>query len=348
MLPLEVLESARDNTMNYEGSGMSVMEMSHRSKVYIDIFDSAVALFREVMQIPDHYKVLFVQGGATLQFSAVPMNLMTKNRKADYVVTGSFSSKAAKEAEKYGNIHIAANLKGEDFRRIPRQDELKLDPDADYVHICYNNTVYGTTWDYIPNTGNVPLVADVSSCILSEPLDVGKFGVIYAGAQKNIAPAGLTVVIVREDLLGTPLSGTPVLMDYAEMAKSDSMYNTPPCWSIYICKLVLEWLRDMGGLTVMQQRNRKKAKLLYDAIDASEMFSCVADKQSRSIMNVRFTAGSEEADAKFVKESAANGMSNLKGHRSAGGLRASIYNAMPYEGVERLVDFIKKFEAENR
>lgn len=348
MLPLEVLESARDNTMNFEGSGMSVMEMSHRSKVYDNIIVSAMALMREVMGIPDNYKVLFLQGGATLQFAMVPMNLMTKNGKADYIVTGNFSGKAAEEAAKYGTVNIAATTKDEDFTRIPQQDELKLDPEADYVHICFNNTIYGSKWNYIPETGDVPLVADLSSCIMSEPIDVTKFGLIYAGAQKNMAPAGLTIVIVREDLIGKTLPFTPVMMDYAKMAKGDSMYNTPPCWSIYICKLVLEWLKNMGGLKVMQERNEKKAKLLYDAIDASGLFSCKVEKNSRSLMNVRFSTGNNELDAKFVKESAANGMSNLKGHRSAGGLRASIYNAMPYEGVEYLVDFMKKFEAENK
>lgn len=348
MLPLEVLESARDNLMNYEGSGMSVMEMSHRSKVYDNIIVSAIALMREVMGIPDNYKVLFLQGGASLQFAMVPMNLMTKNGKADYIITGNFSGKAADEAKKYGEVNIAATTKDEDFTRIPRQDELKLDPEADYVHICFNNTIYGLKWDYIPETGNVPLVADLSSCIMSEPIDVTKFGLIYAGAQKNMAPAGLTIVIVREDLIGKTLPGTPVMMDYEKMAKSDSMYNTPPCWSIYICKLVLEWLKNMGGLEVMKERNEKKAKILYDAIEESELFNCKVEKNNRSMMNVRFSTGNEELDAKFVKESAANGMTNLKGHRSAGGLRASIYNAMPYEGVEHLVNFIKKFEAENK
>lgn len=347
MLPLEVLEEARDQMMNYRGSGMCVMEMSHRSKAYDDIIVSAEKVLREVMNIPDNYKVLFLQGGASLQFAMVPMNLMNKNKKADYILTGSFSSKAAEEAKKYGAVNIAGSTKDEKFSRIPAQNELKLDQQADYVHICYNNTIYGSTFNYIPDTGDVPLVADMSSCIMSEPVDVSRFGLIYAGAQKNVAPAGLTIVIIREDLLGEPMPFTPVMMDYSIMAKNNSMYNTPPCWSIYICKLVVEWLKKIGGLEEMAARNRKKAKLLYDYIDQSRLFTCAIEPQSRSMMNVRFTAGSEEMDAKFVKESAAAGMSNLKAHRSTGGLRASIYNAMPYEGVEYLVDFMKKFELAN-
>lgn len=347
MLPLPVLESARNNLLDFEGSGMSVMEMSHRSKVYDNIIVRAEASMRKVMNIPDNYKVLFLQGGATQQFAMVPMNLMTKNGKADYVLTGSFSSKAYEEAQKYGNVRVAGSTKEEKFRRIPQQSELSLDPEADYVHICFNNTIYGSRFNYIPETGKVPLVADLSSCIASEPIDVSKFALIYAGAQKNIAPAGLTVVIVREDLLGHVMPFTPVMLDYGILAKDNSMYNTPPCWSIYICGLVMDWLLSIGGLTEMKKINEKKAKLLYDCIDRSKLFSCAIDKDSRSIMNVRFTTGSEELDAKFVKESAAAGMSNLKAHRSTGGLRASIYNAVPYEGVEFLVSFIKDFEKNN-
>ena len=303
---------------------------------------------RKVMGIPDNYKVWFLQGGATLQFSMIPMNLMTKNGKADYVLSGYFSSKSYEEAQKYGNVRVAGSTKDENFRRVPQQNELNLDPEADYVHICYNNTIYGSRYNYIPDTGNVPLVADLSSCIASEPIDVSKFALIYAGAQKNIAPAGLTVVIIRDDLLersAMPL--TPVMMNYAILAKNNSMYNTPPCWAIYICGLVLDWLIGIGGLEEMRKINEKKARLLYDCIDSSKLFKCAIDKDSRSIMNVRFSTGSEELDAKFVKESAAAGMSNLKAHRSTGGLRASIYNAMPCEGVEYLVKFMKDFEKNN-
>lgn len=347
MLPVPVLESARDNLLDFEGSGMSVMEMSHRSKVYDNIIVQAEASLRKVMSIPDNYKVLFLQGGATLQFAMVPMNLMTKNGKADYVLSGNFSTKAYEEALKYGKARIAGSTKDEKFCRVPQQHELSLDPEADYVHICYNNTIYGSRFNYIPDTGDVPLVADLSSCIASEPIDVSKFALIYAGAQKNIAPAGLTIVIIREDLLGRAMPFTPIMMDYAAMAKENSMYNTPPCWSIYICGLVMDWLLSIGGLGEMKKLNNKKAKLLYDAIDSSKLFKCAIDKESRSIMNVRFSAGSEELDAKFVKESAAAGMTNLKAHRSTGGLRASIYNAVPYEAVEYLVNFMKEFEKNN-
>ncbi len=347
MLPLPVLESAKENLLNFEGSGMSVMEMSHRSKVYDNIIKQAEALMREVMRIPDNYKVLFLQGGASLQFASVPMNLM-KTGKADYIITGNFSNKAYQEAQKYGTPRIAASTKAEGFTRIPKQEELDLDPTADYVHICMNNTIYGTKWPYIPDTGNVPLVADMSSCILSEPFDVSKFGLIYAGAQKNVAPAGLTIVIVREDLIREDLPATvPTVMNYSVMAKNDSMYNTPPCWPIYICKLVLDWIKSIGGLTALQEMNQKKAALLYDCIDSCKLFKNPNEKESRSLMNVTFRAEDDEINAKFVKESIAAGMSNLKGHRSVGGMRASIYNAMPYEGVAYLVEFIKKFEAEN-
>lgn len=344
MLPVEVLETARDDMLNYHGSGMSVMEMSHRSKVYDDIITSAEQSLREVMGIPDNYKVLFLQGGASLQFAMVPMNLL-KTGKADYIVTGQFSGKAYDEAQKYGTINLAATTKSETFCRIPRQSELKLDPAADYVHICFNNTIFGTKWDYIPDTGNVTLVADLSSCILSEPIDVSKFGLIYAGAQKNVAPAGLTIVIVREDLLREDLNReVPTMCNYAVMAKNASMYNTPPCYPIYICKLVLDWIKGMGGLEVMKARNEKKAALLYDFLDTSKLFKNPVSKESRSMMNVTFRAEDDEINARFVKETAAAGMSNLKGHRSVGGMRASIYNAMPTEGVEKLVAFMKEFE----
>ena len=344
MLPLPVLEICRDEMINYHGSGMSVMEMSHRSKVYESIIQEAEALLREVMGIPSNYKVLFLQGGASLQFAMVPMNLL-KTGKADYVVTGQFSGKAYEEAQKYGKINLAATTKPVNFTRVPRQEELKLDPEADYVHICYNNTIFGSKWDYIPNTGKVPLVADMSSCILSEPVDVSKFGLIYAGAQKNIAPAGLTIVIVRDDLLRDDLDATvPTMCNYKIMAENDSMYNTPPCYPIYVCKLVLEWIKGMGGLTAMQAHNQKKAAILYDYLDQSKLFKNPVSKESRSLMNVTFRAEDDAINDKFVKEASANGMVNLKGHRVVGGMRASIYNAMPIEGVEKLVAFMKTFE----
>ena len=348
MLPMAVLEKSRDDLLNYGDSGMSVMEMSHRSKVYDAIIKDAEALLREVMEIPENYKVLFLQGGASMQFASVPMNLL-KTGVADYIVTGQFSGKAYKEALKYSDkINLAATTKDENFTRIPRQEELKLTPNADYVHICFNNTIFGTKWDYIPDTGDVPLVADMSSCILSEPVDVSKFGLIYAGAQKNVAPAGLTIVIVREDLIREDLPAfVPTVCSYKVMADNESMYNTPPCWPIYICKLVLEWIKEIGGLTAMKAMNEKKAKLLYDYLENSKLFKNPVNPICRSMMNVTFRAEDDEINAKFVKESAANGMANLKGHRSVGGMRASIYNAMPYEGVEKLVNFLKEFEAAN-
>ncbi|MBQ7065134.1 MAG: 3-phosphoserine/phosphohydroxythreonine transaminase [Firmicutes bacterium] len=347
MLPVPVLQKCADEMLNYQGSGMSVMEMSHRSKVYDEIIVQAEALFREVMQIPDNYKVLFLQGGASTQFAMVPMNLL-RTGKADYVVTGQFSKKAYQEAKKIGSdIHLAGSTESTNFDHVPTQEELDLRPDADYVHICLNNTIFGTKWHYIPDTGNVPLVADMSSCILSEPFDVSKFGLIYAGAQKNIAPAGLTVVIIREDLAGFTLPGTPTMLDYAVQIKNSSMYNTPPCYPIYVCKLVLEWIKELGGLEAMKERNQKKAAILYNVLDESKLFRAVAAPVDRSMMNVTFRTGNEELDAKFVKESVAAGFSNLKGHRSVGGMRASIYNAMPLEGVEKLAVFMKDFEARN-
>ena len=347
MLPVSVLEQCRDDMMNYNGSGMSVMEMSHRSKVYDAIIKEAEADLREVMNIPDNYKVMFLQGGASMQFANVAMNLM-KTGKADYIVTGQFSGKAYKEGQKFGDAHLAATTKEENFTRIPRQEELDLRPDADYVHICYNNTIFGTKWDYIPETGNVPLVADMSSCILSEPVDVTKFGLIYAGAQKNVAPAGLTIVIAREDLLTEDLAkNVPTMCNYATMAANESMYNTPPCYPIYVCGLVLKWIKNLGGLEAMKKINEDKAALLYDCLENSKLFSNPNDVASRSMMNVTFRAEDEEINAKFVKEATAAGFANIKGHRSVGGMRASIYNAMPTEGVAALCEFIKKFEAEN-
>ena len=301
------------------------------------------------MGIPDNYKVLFLQGGASSQFAAVPMNLMTKSRKADYVLSGQFSTKAYKEAARYGDCKVVASSKDDNFSHIPVLDPKEFRPEADYFHICLNNTIYGTVWHVLPDTGAVPLVADISSCILSKPLDVSRFGLLYAGAQKNVAPAGLTIVIVREDLLGEPLEGTPTMFNYKVMAENDSMYNTPPCWPIYMCKLVLEWIKnDIGGLEKMEERNVRKAQLLYDFLDQSALFQGCAQKDSRSIMNVTFVTGDKDLDAKFVKESEAAGFVNLKGHRSVGGMRASIYNAMPEEGVQKLVEFMKKFELENK
>ncbi len=347
-LPLEVLETAAQEMTNYHGSGMGVMEMSHRSKVYLGIYEETEAKFRKVFGVPDNYKVLFLQGGATMQFAQIPMNLMSKNRKADYIVTGSFSGKAKEEAQKYGEVNVAFSGKAEGFKRIPKQEELKLDPEADYVHYCDNNTIYGTKFNYVPDTGNVPLVCDMSSCILSEPVDVSKFGLIYAGAQKNMGPAGMAVVVIREDLLGECLPGTPVMLEFKTMAENGSMYNTPNTWAIYVLGLVLDWVAANGGTEGMAKLAEQRSALLYDYIDASEgYYRNPNDKDSRSKMNVVFRLPNEELEAKFAKESAAAGMSNLKGHRSTGGIRASIYNAMPVEGVEFLVDFMKKFKENN-
>jgi len=349
VLPREVLLDAQKNLIDYEGCGVSVMEMSHRSKEYDDIIKKTEELFHTVMGIPANYKVLFLQGGATLQFGMVPMNLLSKNGKADYVLTGNFATAAYKEALLFGKqISVAGSTKEENFKRIPEQKELKLDPNADYVHICDNNTIIGSKWKYIPDTGKVPLVADMSSCILSEPVDVSKFGLIYAGAQKNIAPAGLTVVIIRKDLIYDPLPGTPTMLNYKIQAENDSMKNTPPCWPIYISKLVLEYLIKLGGLEEMKKRNEIKSKLLYDYLDSTDFYQTHVIPKDRSMMNVTFRTKSEELDNKFVKESIAAGMANLKGHRDVGGMRASIYNAMPKEGLEYLVNFMQKFEKENR
>ena len=347
MLPVPVLERAAKEMLCYGDSGMSVMEMSHRSPVYDEIIKDAEKLFRQVMNIPDNYKVLFLQGGASTQFAAVPLNLMSKNRKADYIVSGQFSGKAYKEAQKFGDARLVATSKEDNFTYVPKTTRESFSPDADYVHICFNNTIYGTKYPYIPDTGDIPLVADMSSCILSEPVDVSKFGVIYAGAQKNMAPAGLTVVIVREDLLGSPLPEIPTMLDYAIMAENDSMYNTPPCYCIYIAKLVYEWILELGGLEKMKEMNEKKAKLLYDYLDSQDYYTAPVVKESRSMMNVTFVTGDADLDKKFAKEADAKGLKNLKGHRSVGGMRASIYNAMPYEGVEALVEFMKDFAKNN-
>ncbi len=348
MLPEPVLKKAADQMLDYEGSGQSVCEMSHRSPVYDKIIRDAQALLREVMNIPDNYKVLFLQGGASSQFTMVPMNLMTKNGKADYVASGQFSSKAYQEAKRYGDVKLVATSKDDSFSHIPELDPKEFRPDADYFHICMNNTIYGTKWHTLPDTGDVPLVADISSCILSEPIDVTKFGLLYAGAQKNVAPAGLTIVIVREDLIGHEMEITPTMFNYKTMADNDSMYNTPPCFPIYMCKLVLEWIRDeVGGLEKMKERNERKAKLLYDFLDQSKLFKPTAKKEDRSIMNVCFVTGDKELDAKFVQAAEEAGFVNIKGHRSVGGMRASIYNAMPEEGIVKLVAFMDRFEKEN-
>ena len=347
MLPLSVLERAGAEITNYHGSGMSVMEMSHRSKVFIQIFEETQAKLRRLMKVPDNYKILFLQTGATGQFSMIPLNLIGKTGRADYAVTGNFSNLAYKEAQKYGQISLAASSEDRNHTYIPSQDQLKLDPEASYFYYCANNTVYGTEWQYVPETGSVPLVCDMSSDILSRPVDVSKFGIIYAGAQKNMAPAGLTVVIIREDLAGHELPYTPVMMSYKAMIDKDSMYNTPPCWCIYILGLVLDWLEEQGGIPGMEKIKHNKAQMLYDVIDNSRLFTCAAQPGSRSDMNVTFRSATAELDAKFVSEATAAGFSNLKGHRSVGGMRASIYNAMPTEGVEKLCDFIQAFDKNN-
>ena len=348
MLPLPVLEKAASELVCYGDTGMSVMEMSHRSPEYEAIIKEAEADLRKLMDIPDNYKVLFLQGGASTQFASVCYNLLTGSGKADYIVSGQFSKKAFKEAQKYGDVRVVASSEDRNNTYIPQTKRGDFRPDADYVHICFNNTIYGTKYNYIPDTGDIPLVADMSSCILSEPVDVTKFGVIYAGAQKNVAPAGLTIVIVREDLLGHCRPDTPAMFDWKLMADNGSMYNTPPCYSIYMCKLVLEWIKnEIGGLENMERINVEKAGLLYDFLDRSKLFKGCAEKDSRSIMNVTFVTGDADLDAKFVKEATAVGFVNLKGHRSVGGMRASIYNAMPREGVEKLVAFMEKFEEEN-
>lgn len=348
MLPEAVLKKAAEQMLDYEGSGQSVMEMSHRSKVYDGIIKGAEAILREVMNIPDNYKVLFLQGGASSQFAMIPLNLMNKSGKADYVITGQWAKKAYKEGARYGQANVVASSEDKTFSYIPKLDKSTFTKDADYFHICMNNTIYGTVYHELPDTGDVPLVADISSCILSTPIDVSKFGVLYAGAQKNMAPAGLTVVIIREDLIGNAQEITPTMFNYKTHADNDSMFNTPPCYTIYMAKLVLEWIKnEIGGLDKMQDLNEKKAKLLYDYLDSSKLFKGTVVPEDRSLMNVPFVTGDEEMDAKFVKEATAKGFVNLKGHRSVGGMRASIYNAMPYEGVEALVKFMKEFEQNN-
>lgn len=347
VLPEEVLQAAADEMMDYKGTGMSVMEMSHRSKPFEEIITEAEADLRDLMGIPDNYKVLFLQGGASQQFAAIPMNLM-KNGVADYIITGQWAKKAAQEAEKYGKVNRIASSEDKVFSYIPDCSDLPIDDNADYVYICENNTIYGTKYKELPNTKGKILVADVSSCFLSEPVDVTKYGVIYGGVQKNIGPAGVVIAIIREDLITEDvLPGTPTMLTYKTHADAKSLYNTPPAYGIYICGKVFKWLKKMGGLEVMKERNEKKAKVLYDFLDQSKLFKGTVVPEDRSLMNVPFVTGDADLDAKFVKEAKEAGFENLKGHRTVGGMRASIYNAMPYEGVVALVDFMKKFEEEN-
>jgi phosphoserine aminotransferase len=347
VLPEEVLKEAAAEMLDYKGCGMSVMEMSHRSKVYDNIIKEAEKDLRDLMNIPDNYKVLFLQGGASLQFAMIPMNLM-KNRKAAYIVTGQWAKKAYQEAQIYGEAVKVASSEDKTFSYIPDCSDLDIPEDADYVYICENNTIYGTKYKELPNTKGKTLVADVSSCFLSEPVDVSKYGVIYGGVQKNVGPAGVVIVIIREDLITEDtLPGTPTMMKYKVHADAESLYNTPPCYGIYICGKVFKWLKKMGGLEAMKELNEKKAKILYDYLDESKLFKGTVVAKDRSLMNVPFVTGDADLDAKFVKEAKEAGFENLKGHRTVGGMRASIYNAMPIEGVEKLVEFMKKFEAEN-
>lgn len=347
VLPEEVLKEAADEMLDYRGSGMSVMEMSHRSKVYDNIIKEAEQDLRDLMNIPDNYKVLFLQGGASQQFAMIPMNLM-KNRKAGYIVTGQWAKKAYQEAQIYGEAVKLASSEDKTFSYIPDCSDLDIPEDLDYVYICENNTIYGTKFHTLPNTKGKTLVSDVSSCFLSEPMDVSKYGVIYGGVQKNIGPAGVVIVIIREDLIREDvLPETPTIMRYDVQAKAGSLYNTPPCYGIYICGKVFKWLKKQGGLEAMKERNERKAKILYDYLDESKLFHGTVRKEDRSIMNVPFVTGDKDLDTLFVKEAEAAGFVNLKGHRTVGGMRASIYNAMPEEGVVKLVEFMKKFEAEH-
>ena len=347
MLPLPVLQQAQKELLNCGGSGMSVMEMSHRSSSFDSIFQDTKARLRKLLQVSEDYEILFLQGGATTQFSMVPLNLMGRTGRADYALTGNFATKAYEEAQKYGVCSVAASSAEAHHTYIPRQEELALDENASYFHYCANNTIFGTEWDYIPDTHGVPLVCDMSSNILSKPVDVSRYGLIYAGAQKNMAPAGVTVVILRRDLAGHAMDKTPVMLDYATHIKGDSMYNTPPCWCIYILGLVLQWLEGLGGLSAMEQINREKADVIYRYLDESRLFHGAARPEARSRMNATFRTGDSALDAQFVKEAAAAGFANLKGHRLVGGMRASIYNAMPMEGVVALRDFMARFEKEH-
>ena len=344
-LPTSVLAEIADEMMDYRGCGMSVLEMSHRSSMYQQIIDDAEATLRRLLSIPDNYRVLFLQGGASAQFSAIPLNFMNGSGKADYIITGQWAKKAFQEAQKYGDVKAVASSADKTFTYIPETKAEDFREDADYVYICMNNTIYGTKYRDLPPVGNKVLIADVSSCALSEPLDISKFGMVYFGAQKNVAPAGLVVAIIREDLLGNARDICPVMMNYKVQADADSLYNTPPCWTIYICGLVLEWIKETyGDLEGMKAHNEKKAKILYDFLDSSEMFKGTVVPEYRSLMNVPFVTGSDELNAEFIKAADAAGFVNLKGHRTVGGMRASIYNAMPIEGVEKLVKFMKEFE----
>lgn len=347
VMPLEVLEEAQKDLLDYKGAGMSVMEMSHRSKDYQQIIDTTVADLRELLSIPENYKVIFMQGGATGQFAAVPMNLL-KNGSADYIVTGNWSKSAAKEAEKYGKVNVLASTEDTNFTTIPDVDSLAYNEDADYTYICENETIYGVKYPKLPQT-KAPLVSDVSSMFLSEKHDIEKYGLLYGGVQKNIGPSGLAIIIVREDLLRDDINPyCPTILAYKKNEEKGSMLNTPNTWSIYMCGLTLKWLKEQGGLDAMRERNEKKAALVYDYLDSSRMFKAnVQDKAVRSLMNIPFVTGDADLDAKFVAESTAAGLKSLKGHRSVGGMRASIYNAMPVEGVQALVDFMEKFEKEN-
>jgi phosphoserine aminotransferase len=347
VLPLEVLKKAQDEMMDYQGTGMSVMEMSHRSKEFVAITDNAEQNLRKLMGIPENYKVLFLQGGASTQFAMVPLNLFTKSKTADFINTGAWSKKAISEAKRYGKVNVVASSEDTTFNYIPKLSADSFDPNADFVHFTSNNTIYGTCFHELPKTENVPLVCDMSSNIISEEIDVSKYALIYAGAQKNIGPAGLTIVIIREDLVGHAMDITPTMLNYQTHVEGESMFNTPPCFAIYMAGLVFEYLLANGGIAAMEKQNRKKASLLYDFLDNSSMFSATVKPEDRSIMNVPFVTGHEELDAKFVKEAEAANLKTLKGHRSVGGMRASIYNAMPLEGVQALVNFMKDFEKNN-
>ena len=347
VLPASVLERAASEITNYSGSGMSVMEMSHRSSQFITIFDNVKEKLKKALSVPDTHRILFLQGGASMQFSMVPMNLMGKSGSADYAVTGSFATTATKEASKYGKVNVAASTEDSGHTRIPGQDELRLNPEAAYFYYCANNTIYGTEWQYVPDTGSVPLVCDMSSNILSREIDVSKYGLIFAGAQKNMAPAGLTVAIIDNELAGNEPKNTPLMLSYKRMIEKDSMYNTPPCWSIYILGLVLDWVEEQGGVQGMLQLREERSKLLYDFLDNSNLFKGCAERDARSGMNITFRTGNDALDDKFVKTASSQGFLNLKGHRVAGGMRASCYNAMPVEGVKALVELMKNFEVEN-
>ena len=347
MLPLEVLEEAGRGITDYEGSGMSVMEMSHRSKWYDAINSECLALIRELMSVPEDYHIILVQGGASTQFEAIPLNLM-KTGKADYIVTGNFAKKAYKEAQKYGDIKLVASSEDKKYTYIPKTTAADFREDASYVHITENNTIFGLKYNTLPDTGSVPLVADLSSCIMSEVTDVKKYSLIYAGAQKNLAPAGVTLVIVKKDMLGNEMPICPTMLKYQTQIDANSLYNTPPCWAIYMMMLNMRHLKKLGGVAAMEKINREKAALLYDFIDNSSFYNNYVEKESRSLMNVPFVAPSDELNAKFVKEAEQNGLVSIKGHKLVGGMRASIYNAMPIEGVKALIEFMKKFELENK